>query len=209
MRAFKNIFLITVCIIMIACGGENLDAYKDKVLEHVASKINTTKELLVKDLDMKIDSMSLSYFLVEDSLVLLERKYKEDVAKQEKWISTCKENIERLEIEKNKSRKDLFYSITAKINDRSIKEYKKKIEDAEAKIQEIRDDYQLKFEMYQARDKKEVIYNIFHYRVTYKIPKKGIHQVDTSMDLFSPDGMTYIKSVSGEIKDYLKSKGLK
>ena len=193
---------------MCSCS-ENLDSYKDKVLEHAAAELGTTQELLIKDLDLKIDSMSISYFLVEDSIFLLEQKYKEDVQEQEKLIASQNKYIEKLEKENKEMKKSSFSSMFKSMNNNLIKESRSYIEQANAKIKEITDAYQLDLERYQGRDKKEKIYNVFRYHISFKIPNLEIHQAEFEMDLFSPDGETYIKPAGTNIKEYIETKLLK
>ena len=102
MKIFKNILLLVTCLMITACGGENLNAYKDKMLEATANRLGTTKELLVKDLDLVVDSMSLDYFLLEDSISLIKQTYDETIKEQEKQIEWRQKEIKKYEEANNR-----------------------------------------------------------------------------------------------------------
>lgn len=197
--------LFIFCFTLASCGNE-FDSYKDKVLEHTANELNTTKELLVKDLDIKFDSMSISYLHVEDSICILEEIYKENIAKQEEKIAAQKNSIERRKKENEGRKKDYLSSIFTSMNNQHIKEAERQIKEIEEKIQKITDDYHSELEKFEERDKKERIYNVFRYQISFIIPKTEMHQIIKGIDLFTPDGQTYINSASNRIKDYLDSK---
>ena len=75
MKAVKLITLFAVCLTMAACstvGGEDLEAYKDKMLEGFAKQAKSTKELLIRDYDIIVDSMSVIPFTVADSLAVID-----------------------------------------------------------------------------------------------------------------------------------------
>ncbi len=103
MKIFKNILLLVTCLMITACGGENLNAYKDKMLEAAANRLGTTKELLVKDLDLVVDSMSLDYFLLEDSISLIKQTYDETIKEQEKQIEWRQKEIKKYEEVNNRN----------------------------------------------------------------------------------------------------------
>ena len=202
MKMMKLIMLFIVCMTATACGRVNLDTYKDKVLDSVALKFKTTKELLIQDLDIKVDSMSLAYFLVEDSIYLIENNYKEELKEKEKQIEAYKEEIKKLEnrIEEMKG------SLTAEMSKFSIKNNEKYIKEAESEILKLTENYKSELSKYENRDPKEKIYNIFCYRASLKNPITQMHESGRVMSLFSPDGETYIKDVDNETKKYLEQK---
>ena len=209
MKALRMILLFVVCTAMAACGGENLDVYKDKVLEEMARVNDTTKELLVKDLDINIDSMSLLYFYVEDSIVLAEKKFKEFLIEKEKQIESCKKSIEKNEKELNDARNSLFSYMFVDSYSSILDKLRKKIENTEKEIQEETELYNQKLEKLKSRDKKEVIFNVFVYRASMKNPLTGMHNAGKSMSLFTPDGETYLKEADKKIREQLMKRETK
>ena len=202
----KCILLCFTGMTMTACGGESLDDYKDKLLDSVASKFKTTKELLIKDLDINIDSMSLAYFLVEDSINIIEKNYKEELEKKEKWIASCQEEIKKKEDENKTGKGGAASSILASINNSFIKMNRDYIKEAESEISKLTEKYKSELSKYENRDPKEKIYNIFCYRASLKNPITQMHNSSREMSFFSPDGKTYIKDVDSDTKKYLEQK---
>ena len=201
----KCILLCFFCVAVTACSSENLDTYRDKLLDSVASELKTTKELLIQDLDVRVDSMSLTYFLVEDSIYIIENKYKEELRNKEKQIESYKESIKKLE-NLVKKESGVFTSLTAEMSKSSIKTNKRYIKEIESEISKLTENYKSELSKYESRDSKEKIYNVFCYRVSLKNPMTQMHNSSREMSLFSLDGETYIKDVDNEIQKYLEQK---
>ncbi len=88
----KSFFLVC-CLLLVACGGEDLNKYKEQYLDAMAKDMKTTKEFLVKDLDVVIDSMRIIPITVADSIYLLEEFSKMDkkqIAKMKKEFKEYK-----------------------------------------------------------------------------------------------------------------------
>lgn len=209
MKALRMILLFVVCTAMTACGGENLDVYKDKVLESLAKELETTKELLVKDLDIKIDSMSLLYFYVEDSIAITKKEFEELLAKKEKLIKYYRESIKKDEEAIKNAGNDFFSGATIYAKRSFINEAKQNIKSTEKEIQKETEIYNQKLEKLKSRDKKEVIFNVFVYHSSIKNPLTGMHNAGKSMSLFTPDGETYLKEADKKIREQLMKRKTK
>lgn len=195
MKIFKNILLLVTCLMITACGGENLNAYKDKMLEATANRLGTTKELLVKDLDLVVDSMSLDYFLLEDSISLIKQIYDETIKEQEKQIEWRQKEIKKYEEANNR-----YYGKY------TINKYKKDIEQLEKKIESIRQKHEEELAKFKGRNLSDVVYKVFYYRIMMKHPLKGIHEKQSSFCLFSPDGKVCTIEIDDEMGEYLKNR---
>lgn len=206
MKTMKLMMLFFVCVAMAACGGENrkYEPYKDKVLQSLADFFGTTKELLVKDLEIKFDSMSLSTFIVEDSINLITEQYNEAEAKNKERLE--KTNAKIIENEEKAKTATGVSKFVYRSNRDDYKRDKQRIEAAQKKMKER---YDKAMSTLENRDKKEVIYQLFYTKATILNPKTKIHEVSKDVSYFSPDGQTYILEVPKEVKNYVKKqKGL-
>ena len=192
--SFIKILFFAFCLAAISCGNnENLDVYKDKMLEVMAKEFKTTKELLVKDLDVIVDSMSVVPLTVGDSLNLLSSDYEK------------KKNRLSKQIEKNKERlvsakKRLFPLPNI------IRNYEDKIEAAEKEMKEATESYNAKQELYSQQDSSKVLAKVFICRIAIKHPLKGIHQTMSGATIFSIDGQTLLNEGNNHLYEYFKAK---
>ena len=207
MKAFRYITLCAVSLVLFSCG-ENLEAYKEKVIEKAAKKLKTTEELLVKDLDLIIDSMTVEDFCVKDSLLLsVEIKNNRSQLLQGK-IESFQKKIE--ENKENIKKASGFYAnFTRVTNESLIKDYENGIKKFEKEIAKVKNENDSILNKYDGRNNKDVLLKIFKYRIAYKVPFKGIHEVKTVFSLFTPDGQTYLSDANEQMKRYLKSKNKK
>ena len=210
MKHFSLKSLLLIFCFMVSSCEDNFESYKDKFLEYTASQLNTTKELLVKDLDIKFDSMSISYFLVEDSILFIKQDCEEAIEKQNNRIASCKKDIERKEAEIEKNKGDRMASIFSAFNNTAIEKYKNNIKEAEKKIEELKKKCEEDLKKYEGRNDNDVIFNVFNFQIAAKHPIKNIHEVSKEAALFSPDGQSLIDNNAGKrIKEHLKSKKAK
>ena len=74
MKSIKVLLMLFVSFMMASCGvgGDNLESYKTQYLDALAKEMGTTKDFLMKDWDISIDSMKIIPITVADSLALLE-----------------------------------------------------------------------------------------------------------------------------------------
>ena len=188
-----------VCMAMAACGGSKYEVYKDKMLEAMASDLGTTKELLIKDLDLKFDSMSISNFLVEDSINMLTKQREAFEAEITKRLEKTKAKIEEYD-EKSKTAKGVSIFVNRSLRDDNKRELKR--------LESVRKDVYEKFEKamgtLKPRDKKEVIYQVFHFTLTALNPRTKVHEVKTDVVFFTPDGQNFLKDVSDDVAKYAK-----
>ena len=192
--SFIKILFFAFCLAAISCGSnENLDAYKDKMLEAMAKEFKTTKELLIKDLDVIIDSMSVVPLTVEDSLNLLSSDYEK------------KKNRLSKQIEKNKkslaSAKKRLFPIPSVIGD-----YENKIEADEKEMKEATENYNAKQELYSQLNNSKVLAKVFICRIAIKHPLKGIHQTMSGATIFSIDGKTLLDEGNNHLYEYFRAK---
>ena len=72
MRNNKFFLLLVVCMAIVACdNGNNLNGYKEKVLDALSQQAGLPKEMFVKDYEVVVDSMSLIPIAVEDSIKII------------------------------------------------------------------------------------------------------------------------------------------
>lgn len=192
--SFIKILFFAFCLATISCGSnENLDAYKDKILEELAKKFKTTKELLVKDLDVIVDSMSVVPLTIEDSLNLLSSDYEKEKNRLSKQIEKNKTGLA--------SAKKRLFPITSVIWD-----YEEKIEAGEKEMKEVTENYNAKQELYSQQDKSKVLAKVFICRIALKHPLKGIHQTISGATVFSIDGQTLLDEGDNHLYEYFKAK---
>lgn len=203
MKLVKYITLLICCSIITACSGEDskLDSFKTKMLESVAVKHKTTPEMLVKDLDVKIDSMSLSPFLVEDSLALVQKQYDDFIAEKESQLASSQKSVTKLEQELKTAS-----GISKLAKASSLDNFKRIHHNIEVELNKGKAKYEKLIATFENRDPKEVIYTVFQYRVSLKNPLTGIHMTDKDISYFTPDGQKLIDGVSVDIKKYIISK---
>lgn len=173
-------------------SAQNLNSYKDKMLEFMASRVKTTKEMFVEDLDVKVDSMSLGHFLVEDSIYLLEKQLNKEIEEQNKLINYHKGYIEETKNKKPKSGDNIINDMFKTMDANTINNSNHAIKKAEGKIQKIKAAYAPKLESLYARDKKAVLYDAFRCRVIFKHPRTGIRQVLVGYTFFVPGELKLI-----------------
>lgn len=185
MKALKNILLFVVCLSIASCGVNDLDAYKDQVLEYGAKKFGTTKELFIKDFDVVVDSMSLFPITVQDSINLINNL---DVYKE-----SLQAEFEEYEILKNKR----FYRWKMRDTERvqEIEEELVLIDKAKAKLPE-----------YESMDKSKTLMKVFRCWIAIKLPLIG-RQTGIDYYLFSTDG-DLIKSADSRMVKYIKEEKL-
>lgn len=203
MKVMKCILLFVVCVAMAACGGENskYEPYKEKMLETLAGGLGTTKDLLVKDLEIKIDSMSLSNFLVEDSINMLTQQYNEAEAETAKRIEKTNEKINEYE-EKAKTATGVSIFVNRSFRDDSKRELKR----LESVLKSIKEKYENAMATLEPRDKKEVIYQVFHFKITSLNPKTKIHEVRKRSTFFTADGQKVLLNVPKAVEKFVEKR---
>lgn len=203
MKTMKYILLFVVCVTMAACGNE-MDNYKDKILEYTARKHKTTPEHLVKDFDISIDSMSVSPFILQDSIDYVNQNYEIRKKPFDESISFEKERIEKLSeaLEKEKRKKG-NYSHFGSILKQNIYDARNKLARAEENHKILTEQYESDMARFEGRNAEEAIYNMFWYRVAIKNPLSKVHEVSSEVALFSLDGKLFIKNINGSFKEFL------
>lgn len=196
--------LFGICLVLVACGSEKIDTYTEKVLEHAASNLNTTKELLVKDLDIKIDSTSLSSFLVEDSINLVTEQHDKYDAEKTKLLESANKSVSRLD-EEAKTAKGVSKYATLSARDN----FKRIVKQIERELQSSKEKREKSMSSLINRDKNEVIFQVFQYRVTILNPKTKMHEVNKDVTFFTPDGKTVLSNVHKDVKKYVRNKNNK
>lgn len=184
------------CTIMAACQSENLEAYKEKMLEATAKKLGTTKELLVKDLDIVIDSMSVVPFTVKDSLNLL-KDIDQKIEQTSKDLESAKKAIEYT---KKRSLFPSFYT---------IEKLEKQKEELMNKLERLKYLQDVQIPKYESMKESKVIAKIFCVRIAAKGPLDRIHTTKSSVFIFSADGETFIDEGSNLMLKYVSEKAKK
>lgn len=167
-------------------SAQNLNSYKEKLLEYLASSMGTTKEMLVEDLEVKIDSMSFAHFLVEDSIFLLEKQLNKEIEEQKKIIKYHQGSIEETKNKKPKSDDNLINDMFKLMDANTITNSNHDIKKAEEKIEKIRAAYAPKLRSLYARDGKTVLYDAFRCRLVIRNPLTGIRKGGAGYSFFAP-----------------------
>ena len=205
MKTMKLMMLFVVCVATAACGGENLDAYKRKLLEGIAKEGETTVELLVKDFDITVDSMSVLPFLLQDSIEYVKYNYEKQKKPLDESISYEKERIETLSKKLEKEKKGDSYSFIALLKN-NIFDARIKLENAEKKLESLTKHFETDMSKFEGRNPNDAIYNMFCYRFTAKNPFTGGHQVTYEIAFFSLDGEHLLTDVCGELLNFMKNR---
>lgn len=186
MKALRMILLFVVCTAMAACGGENLDVYKDKVLEEMARTNDTTKELFVKDYDVIVDSLSLYSITVADSIDIIK-----DFDAYEKRLHA---RISELE----KSSKNLF-NFNLSSDKRELEKLKNELPRIEVG--------KLKLSEYEGMREGKVLIKVLRFWAAIKIPILG-RRTSIGYAIFSEDG-NYITDADFNMKEYVTKNKMK
>ena len=187
---------------MAACGGSNLDSYKDKMLESLAKQLGTTKDLLVKDLDINIDSMSVSFMSLQDSIDFVNWNYEKKRKPLDESIAYEKERISKLSEEYGKKKNGNNYGFLSLLK-QNINDAKYKLSKAENKLTILTEDYELSVSKFESRNPEDIVHHVFMYRIALKNPLKQIHEVASAMSFFSPDGKRFITEVKGPLYEFM------
>ena len=200
---------VLAAIAIVACGSvsaQNLDKYKNKFLDTLASDLGTTREFMVQDLKMEIDNMSLSHFLVEDSIELLTQIYNEDVAEQNKIISAYEKGIKEAESNNTSGKNELTRGALEMAKRHSINEFQGAIKEAKTKIGDLTKTYNAALEYYKDKDAKRIIYDVFSFRLIMVNPLKGIREVIEGDSFFTPGGGNVLSENTSKLEEYFKKK---
>ena len=183
MKLMKCISLFVVCMTMTACG-ENLDNYKQKVLEQLAKESRTTPELFVKDYNVVVDYMSVTSITVADSIAVINLwKAKKDEI--EKSIEIKREQLHSLfNFDKESDRKSLKL--------------------LEAKLKEIQESENL-LEKYASMQSDEVLGKFFSCRISVLIPLLG-RQTEAGGFIFDKEGVWFKQEADNIMFEYYKEK---
>lgn len=185
MKVLKNILLLAICLMNTACGGENLEAYKDKVLETFANRLGTTKELLVKDYDVIVDSMSVTPITVADSIAII-NLWKGKQGEIEKSIELKRLNL-----------KSIFNF--------NVSEDRKLLKTMESRLKEIQESDKI-LEKYTLMKSDKVLGKIFICRISSFFPLLG-RKTGFGGVIFDKEGICIMQEDVDEIiVDYFKQK---
>lgn len=173
-----NILLLVACTAFAACGSyvNDLESYKNQYLEAWAKGMGTTKELLLKDLDISIDSMNIIPITVADSLAILDEVTK-DNGKKLNELKTILNKIKQLQ------GLLAFSSDTEK-----IKETKTMLKELPLEITNIERALKEDYSRYKEMDKGIVLMNVFYCQATFLDSNSGVHKVEQRRALFTLNG---------------------
>ena len=187
MRNNKFFLLLVVCMAIVACdNGNNLNGYKEKVLDALSQQAGLPKEMFVKDYEVVVDSMSLIPITVEDSIKIILN------------IDSYKKSIENKLSDYKARKRTLFYpwdeDDTKKVQE--LNEQLVSIENAKSKLAE-----------YEMRDKDEVLIKVFRCWIAIKLPIHG-RQADFAYAIFSKDD-EFITTTDSNMENYIEKNILK
>lgn len=172
---------------MAACGGENLEAYKEKALEKMAESAKTTKELLIEDYKLILDSMAVYPLTVGDSIELINR-FVAQREKYEKYIETTKKNLHS------------FFNFNYEDDKKDIKRWEETLKEIDKSEKDL--------ERYQNMSPDETLCKVFICKVSVFTALTG-RKSSFDAYIFDKNGENVIHSGNKLLIDYFKEKEVK
>lgn len=196
MKAIKFILLFVVCMAMAACGNaqNNIESYKEQYLEAWAKDLGTTKEYLLKDLDISIDSIKIIPLTVTDSLNILNEVNKDDGAKLREFKTV---------IRQLKSMEGL---LALSGDTEKVKEAKKMINEMPSEIAALEKALKEDLSRYKEMDGDKVLSYIVSLQAAVLDPKTGIHKIEQRKAVFNTNGKLDKFSCPNFLELYLNDK---
>lgn len=176
MKECKNLLLLALSFVFASCGADNLDSYKSQYLDAMAKDLKTTKEFMMKDLDVVVDSMTIIPVTVADSIAIIEEFSKMDeieVAKLKKQIREYK-------------RMESLLMLFAGENNEELKRAKALMEEGISTISSLENAAKNDLSRYKELDKDLVLAKVFSVQIAKK-NANGVHEISKEMALFSSD----------------------
>ena len=195
MKVFKTFILLAVCLVMASCGGDNLESYKSQYLDAMAKDMKTTKEFMMKDLDVVVDSMKIIPVTVSDSLFILEEFSKmsaEEIANTKKQIREYK-------------RMEGLISLFAGADNEQYRMAKALIDEGISVLSSLETAIKVDLPRYKEMDKDFVLVKVFSAQIAMK-NASGVHEISKEMALFSSDGKLVNFKCPYFLAEYLNQK---
>ena len=191
----KSFFLVC-CLLLVACGGEDLNKYKEQYLDAMAKDMKTTKEFHVKDLDVVIDSMRIIPITVADSIYLLEEFSKMD----KKQIAKMKK-----EFKEYKKMEGLFMLFGGN-NKEQLNQAKEMMAEVMIAFADMEKAVIKDLPKYKKMDENTVLAKILSLQLITKDAKTGVHTMSKELALFSPEGLLINLKCPLILSEYLKER---
>ena len=179
MKVFRYITLCFVCITMISCGtnGDNLESYKNQYLNQLAKEMGTTKDYLLKDLDIAIDSMKIIPITVADSIKILEEASADDGKNLKKAKS------ELAKIRQMESLITLFGG-----SDEKVKEAMALLKEMPSEISNIEKAISENLPKYKEMKETQVLAKVLSFQIATLDTKSRVHKVEKRKAVFTKNG---------------------
>lgn len=176
MKNFNFFLVLAACFLVVSCAGDNLDSYKSQYLDAMAKDMNTTKEFMMKDLDIVVDSMTIIPVTVADSIAIIEEFSKMD----EKEVIEIKKQIREYK------RMESLLTLFAGKNNEELKHAKALMEEGILTISSLENATKNDLPRYKELDKELVLAKVFSAQISKK-NANGVHEISKEMALFSSD----------------------
>lgn len=209
---FMKIKSILATIVLITCGSlsaQNLDKYKNKFLDVFASQAGTTREFLVEDLKIEVTDMTLSHFLVEDSIAFLTQKYEQDIEERKKRIESYEEAIKESSSNNTNGKHELIRGALEMAKRHSVNEFQGAIKETKSEIEDLTKTYNAALEYYKDKDTKRVLYDVVYFRMIMVPPQTGIRKVIEGFGFFTPGGEKMYEDYTSDLIMYMEQKNKK
>ena len=178
MKSLKNICLLVVCLAIVACDNSAIDieSCKDQYFEAWAKNIGTTKDFLLKDLDVSVDSVRIIPISVKDSVAILEEVGKVD-SKQMKEMKSTLSKMKRME------------GLLAFSSDKEmVKEAKAFIREIPLEINSLEKAFKEDLPRYKGINDNKILAYVLDFRVATLDSSSGVHKVEKRRAVFSLNG---------------------
>ena len=178
MKSLKNIWLLAVCLAMVACDNSAIDieSCKDQYFEAWAKNIGTTKDFLLKDLDVFVDSIKIIPITVNDSVAILEEIGQVD-SKQMREMKSMLAKMKRME------------GLLALSSDKErVEEAKAFIREIPLEINSLEKAFKEDLPRYQGINGDKVLAYILDFQLATLDSSSGVHKVEKRRAVFSLNG---------------------
>ena len=182
MKSIKVLLLLLVGLVMTACGGDNLESYKEKSLDLMAKQARSTTEQFIKDYNVVVDSLVLHSLTVKDSIAVIRNECKNKEAYQNDIKILQKQLRSFFNFDEEGDRKRI----------KTLEEKLKKIDEFERKLPE-----------YEAMSQDLELCKFFSFRFSAFVPLLG-RKTGPEAFVFTRDGSRIIDNASKFLTEYFQ-----
>ena len=197
MKSIKVLLMLFVSFMMASCGvgGDNLESYKTQYLDALAKEMGTTKDFLMKDWDISIDSMKIIPITVADSLALLEEVSADNGA------SLNKVKTEMAEMRKMEGLLSLFGG-----SNKEVEKAKAILEEMSLEISNLERALKNDLSKYKGMEVAQILAKVLSFQFVALDKETGIHKIEKRNAVFTPSGELVRTKCPITLSFYLKDK---